>query len=144
MPDRIDSFTGEYSFLSNFYVSPFVHGGINYLTVEHAFQAAKTTDPDEQIRVASATTPGEAKKLGRKVKLRSDWESVKFRIMEDLLRIKFTSDHYLALQLIATGNQELVEGNSWGDRVWGTVNGKGQNHLGKLLMKIRSELGSGF
>lgn len=59
--------------------------------------------------------------------------------MEDLLRLKF-SNREVANLLILTGDEELIEGNWWGDKFWGIYNGEGENHLGKLLMKIRGEL----
>lgn len=129
----IDSFRDQHSFLSNFYR----HGG--QITAEHIFQAMKTKNPVEQIEILSTSTPGQAKRLGRQVKLREDWEDIKLLVMEAILRYKFkpgTMEHDL---LLATGDEELVEGNTWGDTFWGVCRGKGENHLGKLLMQIRDE-----
>jgi hypothetical protein len=139
----IDRFTGDYDFLSNFHPSPIDVDGILYPTVEHAFQAAKTSIPEEKQALAETATPGSAKRLGRKVQLRSDWEQVKVGIMEELVRLKFTTHPDLREQLLATGDAELVEGNNWNDRFWGVCRGKGQNQLGKILMKVRSELSQG-
>jgi len=61
------------------------------------------------------------------------------QMMEELLRLKFESPELRKL-LLETGEHELIEGNNWGDRFWGVVDGVGDNHLGKLLMKIRAEL----
>jgi ribA/ribD-fused uncharacterized protein len=142
MPIRIDSFRGDFAFLSNFLESPIEFEGDVYPTVEHAFQAAKTCDPEERDKVRVAKTPSSAKKIGRRVKLRSDWEAVKVGIMLDLLRIKF-SDPALRQQLLGTGDAELVEGNTWNDTFWGVSSktGKGKNTLGKLLMQVRDECG---
>ena len=85
--------------------------------------------------------PGKAKRLGRKVTLRPDWEQIKTYTMLLLLRIKF-SDENLATKLLETGEQKLIEGNSWGDCFWGVCDGVGENHLGKLLMQVREELKS--
>lgn len=71
--------------------------------------------------------------------MRSDWEEVKLGVMEGLLREKF-SDPELRRKLLATGERELVEGNDWGDSFWGVCAGRGKNHLGRLLMKLREEL----
>lgn len=61
--------------------------------------------------------------------------------MEELLVIKFSGkDPFLTRALMATGNAELVEGNTWNDTFWGICNGTGENHLGKLLMKVRANL----
>jgi ribA/ribD-fused uncharacterized protein len=136
---KIDKFTGDYRFLSNFFLSPICMNGLVYPTVEHAYQAMKTFDQEERVRIAGQPTPGKAKSAGRKVTLRSDWENVKIDIMENLLRLKFKWPH-LRDKLLATGDTELIEGNSWGDRFWGVFLGRGRNELGLALMRIRKEL----
>lgn len=141
----IIKFTGHYRFLSNFYPATIEYEGEKYYSLEHAYQAAKTTDlkKRETLLLKSGTnlsiSPYKAKGWGRAVHLRSDWEVIKMKVMEDLLRAKFEI-HELRTQLLATGERELIEGNTWGDRFWGVVDGVGDNHLGKLLMKIRSEI----
>ena len=136
----ITCFRGVYRFLSNFYPTRVVYGdGWIYPTVEHAFQAAKTTDPTWQAHIRHATTPGDAKRLGRRAPLRPDWEADKQRVMYELLLQKFQHPS-LRAQLVATGEEELVEGNGWGDTYWGVCRGVGENHLGKLLMQIRKEI----
>lgn len=129
----IDSFSGEYRFLSNFYREQ------DGSTIEHHFQAAKSLEPDVRRWVLAASTPTEAKKRGRHLQLRNGWEDDKLNVMLALLRMKF-SDPELAQKLLATGDAELVEGNTWGDREWGVCNGVGKNLLGRSLMKIRDEL----
>ena len=135
----INCFDGKYAFLSNFYESPITYEGITYPTNEHFFQAMKTLDINEKKKIAAANTPGQSKRMGRAVTLRSDWETIKSYYMELGLRLKFQNPD-LAAKLIATGDEELIEGNPWGDRIWGVYNGEGENRLGKLLMKIRDEL----
>ena len=125
----IDSFEGEYRFLSNFAPSRMRVHGKYYDTAEHFFQSLKTLDPREQEWVRLAPTPGLAKKCGKKVTLRDDWDEV--------LCCKFLNS-ILRQQLIDTGDQELIEGNWWGDTYWGVCKGIGQNKLGKLLMKHRA------
>lgn len=139
----IDSFRGEYRFLSNFFVCS-VHAIWNndhvaVDTVEHAFQAAKAMNRKDFDEICAALTPGDAKRLGRKVIMRSAWDAVKMGIMENLLREKFDNKVFAA-RLLDTGEAELIEGNTWGDVFWGVCDKKGENHLGKLLMKIRGEL----
>lgn len=136
----IDRFTGEYEFLSNFYPSMVMLHDEVYDTVEHAFQAAKSNDPSIRAAIARCTTPGKAKRMGRTVRLRPEWEE-KWRlpVMEHLLRQKFHNNP-LRAWLKATRPHELVEGNTWNDRFWGVCAGEGENHLGRLLMKIRDEL----
>ena len=136
----IDSFAGEYRFLSNFYPSPIRVDGLLFPTVEHAFQAAKTFDRDEKRKIAEARSPGRAKQLGRKVKLRKDWESVKVGIMEELLERKFEAHPDLAERLLETDDTELIEGNTWNDTFWGVCGGRGKNHLGKALMRVRDRI----
>lgn len=135
----IDRFTGEYEFLSNFYPSEVEYKGIKFPTVEHAFQAAKCKTKEEMQKFTEYETPGKAKRAGRKVDLRDGWETVKLFVMEELLRQKF-SNPAMARKLLDTGGIVLVEGNHWNDTFWGVCDGKGENHLGVLLMKIRKEL----
>lgn len=141
----IVEFENEYAFLSNFYPSPFIHDGIEYPTVEHFFQAAKTLDIQKRKVIAAAKTPGLAKRMGRSVQLRSDWEKVKVYYMELGLRLKFANKD-LAEKLLATGDEELIEGNWWCDQTWGSCNcpkhirTPGRNLLGMLLMELRKEL----
>lgn len=121
---------GDYSFLSNFYE----HNG---WTVEHHYQAAKTTDPAWAARIFAAPTPGQAKKLGRRAPMRFTWENEKVAVMRALLHLKFT-DPELSARLVATGGAQLVEGNWWGDTFWGVCKGVGTNMLGRLLMEVRA------
>ncbi len=135
----IDKFEGEFEFLSNFAPSTFTFEGITYPTNEHFFQAMKTNDLGMRKAIAAAKTPGAAKRMGRQVQLRPDWERVKVDIMRTGLRCKFEHP-ILAQKLINTGNELLVEGNWWGDRFWGQCDGTGRNMLGQLLMELREEL----
>ena len=136
----INSFRGEYAFLSNFYEVPVTWEGLTYKNSEAAFQAAKTLADRTPF---TTMTPREAKKAGRKVKLRDDWEQIKYNILYEVCYSKFTQNPELKEKLLATGNQWLEEGNTWGDRIWGTVNGVGQNMLGKILMLVREDIRKG-
>ena len=144
---RINNFRGKYFFLSNYYESP-IHQElpdgtiIEYPTVEHAFQACKTLDIKERQRIAACATPGDAKYIGRHVKLRKDWNAIKTDVMLSLIRGKFQWPD-LQAKLLATGDAYLEEGNTWGDRIWGTVDGQGENRLGKILMQVRDEARQG-
>ena len=140
----IDRFDGKFAFLSNYYDSPCEFEGIIYPTVEHAFQAAKTLNQLARQRIAAAPTPGQAKRMGRKVQLREDWELVKTDVMRECLKSKF-SNPVLKTQLLATKDATLIEGTTWHDRCWGICTcpeckGAGENRLGKLLMELREEL----
>lgn len=135
----IDSFQGQYRFLSNFYPCTIVYEGIEYQTTEHAYQAAKTLDIERRKYISQLETPGHAKRAGKNVKLRSDWENVKSQVMYDICKLKFSKPQF-AEKLKGTGSQELVEGNTWNDTYWGVCRGRGKNTLGKILMQIRSEI----
>ncbi len=138
--DPIERFAGDYAFLSNFHRSDVVLDGVTYPTLEHAFQAAKTTDPDQRQAIRQAPSPGVAKRLGRKVDLTDDWDERRLSVMHALLVDKFTRHPELGAALLATGERELVEGNHWGDRFWGVCDGVGHNRLGQLLTAIRTQL----
>ena len=144
----IDSFRGKYAFLSNFYPSeisiPYRYLGgydnIVYPTVEHAFQAAKTTDIEWKQRISNASSPALAKRLGRKVPLTDRWGNKRRVVMRVFLVKKFMSIPELRTKLADTGDEELIEGNTWNDTYWGVCRGVGENHLGKLLMEVREML----
>lgn len=146
MTQIIDRFDGDYAFLSNFYSSPIAlpdwHPAAGEVapTVEHAFQAAKTESRAQALLIVHASSPSAAKRLGRRVDIREGWDGGRVILMTSLLRVKFAPDSDLCARLLATGKAELVEGNDWGDRYWGVSDGVGENHLGKLLMKLRTGL----
>lgn len=139
IPERIDSFRGKYFFLSNFYLAPVKFEDVFYTNNESAFQATKTTDKFLRLQFGNLN-PSEAKARGRRVNLRSDWEEVKYYKMYEICRAKFFQNPILGIKLMDTGNAHLEEGNDWGDKIWGTVDGVGKNHLGNILMQVRKEL----
>ena|SRR5581483_8752056 len=139
MSEQILGFFKEYRFLSNFHLAEVELDGLKYRSTEHAYQAAKTNDPEERRKIREAVKPADAKKLGQKVTMRPDWEEVKFSVMKDLVRQKFNHKD-LKEKLLATGDAYLEETNYWQDFCWGVCNGKGTNWLGKILMEIREEL----
>lgn len=149
----IEYFIGQYDFLSNFYFRDIVYEGIAYPTVENAFQAAKILKDTpkatnlERVRLGFVrVTPSMAKHKGGRIVLRDDWEEIKDQVMYDILKIKFTSNKDLRDRLISTGNVYILDGNSHHDNYWGQcncekcINEKGQNVLGKLLMRVREEI----
>ena len=141
---KISEFKDRYEFLSNFSESVICHEYVFYPTVEHFFQAMKTTDLKQRRWIANASTPGEAKRRGRSIELRPDWEDIKEDVMLEGLRLKFKIPA-LREALLNTQSAELIEGNTWHDCEWGICScsrcgGIGNNKLGKLLMKVRSEL----
>ena len=139
----IDSFTigAGYAFLSNFHPSTIVVDGHKYATVEHAYQAHKTLNEGSRELIRSAADPAAAKKLGRGVEMRPDWDAVKVDLMRQFVRKKFESP-FLAHALLGTGDANLVYGNTWNDRFWGVCRGAGHNWLGRILMEVRDEIRS--
>ena len=138
--EKIDDFHGKNLFLSNFYIADVEYEGIVYKSSEHAFQAAKTLNPEERIMVASAETPGQSKKAGHNVTLRNDWDLVKASVMFEIVNKKFHSHPVLATKLMETYPKELIEGNTWSDHFFGVCNGYGKNILGRILMIVREAL----
>jgi ribA/ribD-fused uncharacterized protein len=142
----IKEFRGEYYFLSNFYNAKVFWDGITYDNNEAAFQSAKTTDKTVRDFMFAGVDAPTAKKTGRKIQLRPDWEEVKFDVMYEIVKAKFTQNPYLKAKLLETGNEELQEGNCWHDNTYGNClcykcrNITGKNILGEILMKVRSEL----
>lgn len=129
----IDSFQGEYRFLSNFWIeSDGTH-------VEGEYQASKVLPIAEHVKLMDPST---AKQWGKSMRgrERSDWREVNLDIMFDLVMNKFAEHLDLQAKLLSTGNAELIEGNTWGDTFYGMCNGEGENHLGKILMKVREML----
>lgn len=140
----VGPFRGQWYALSNFSPHPAWYEGVEYTTSEHAFAAAKSLDPREREWVAEAPGPGFAKRRGRQIQLRPDWEEVKVSVMRAVVQTKFARPEPREV-LLATGDAALVEYNQWHDNYWGVCicercPGKGQNQLGRVLYDLRSEI----
>lgn len=141
---------GGHSFLSNFYESPLLilpnrHTAAltpsSYASAEHFYQAAKASSLEDHDLVLACSTPGEAKRAGRQVRIRDNFLAERLEVMRYVLRHKFPVDGGpLSEMLVETGDAILLEGNTWGDTYWGVCRGKGQNWLGHLLMARRAEV----
>ncbi len=140
MKEKAIAFTGKERFLSNFWQCPLQYNGIIYPSVEHAYQAQKTTDINIQKYISQLSTPFQAKCFGKTIQKRSDWNQIKLQIMYELISKKFSENLTLKNLLLQTQDKILVEKNTWGDTFWGIYNNKGENYLGKILMKVRQEL----
>ena len=144
----IYGFFGDWKWLSNFQLCETSYEGDIYPSVENAYQAAKTNDREARKPMMEKTSDDEmtegkrARLFGRKAVLRSDWEEVKLEVMRSIVKEKFVRNEILRDALLITGdlNLYLEETNYWGDKFWGVSKGEGQNHLGKILMQVRSEL----
>lgn len=134
------SFSGVNRWLSNFAPCLITYEGMDFLSVEAAYVAAKTDCVETRLEIQRFDTPRECKRYGKGIELRDGWESMRLDVMEHLLRQKFKAGTLLGDRLKATGNCLIVEGNTWGDTFWGQCHGVGHNHLGKMIMQIRSTL----
>lgn len=151
-PKIIARFRGKYKFLSNFYESPIEIDGIEYPTVEHAYQERKTLDSDRRRKIRNADTPMESAKLGRadETEIRDGWfkYDLKGYFMRDLVWIKFKQNPKLAKKLVETGDAYLIEGNYWHDNYFGACycedchhsGEQPKNWLGRILMDVREKL----
>lgn len=141
----INSFRGEYKYLSNFYPCAIKYNGNMFESTEAAYMSAKNDDPEWlKYCMDPQNTPAMIKKKSYSITIRPNWDDMKLSVMEEVLRYKFFKHRGLGDMLLATGHQNLVEGTTWNDRFWGvdvTVTPNiGENHLGRLLMKLRDEL----
>ncbi|KAG4098179.1 hypothetical protein H8356DRAFT_1392908 [Neocallimastix lanati (nom. inval.)] len=141
---------GDYGFLSNFYNCSFSYRGLTYTSSEAAWQAQKCRSEEEKKKF-TMKTPAQAKTAGRRVKLRPDWEAVKYTLMVEVCYQKFIQNPTLREKYLATGEAEIIEDTTgWHDNLWGQCscskckikNGgeKGQNLLGKALMEVRKKI----
>ncbi len=142
--EPIKSFRLQYRFLSNFWPAYVKLDEMWFDTVEHAYVASKTLNMDLRKEITKIERPGDVKRFGRTFKIRPAWEGIKYYIMLDLVRQKFRA-RPLQLELLATGDRDLIEGNNWHDKYWGVCycdkcKGAGDNILGKILMQVRREI----
>lgn len=141
MPAKpITRFRLAYDFLSNFYPVLITLDGLDYLSAEAAYQAYKCESREDR-RAFARISADEAKRLGRKIAIRPDWDVVKLDVMRRVVRAKFEQHPNLAYSLLETDDAQLIEGNSWHDVYWGVDvrTGEGENHLGRILMDLRRE-----
>jgi hypothetical protein len=136
---------GKYGCFSNFYPCKVEYDGLTFLNNEAAWQAQKcareTTKKNFTIKDAKS-----AKASGRRVKLRPDWEDVKYQLMIDTCYAKFSQNEKLKEILLSTGDEELEENTTgWHDNIWGNCycpkckDITGKNLLGKALMEVRTK-----
>lgn len=140
---QINSFRGNYSFLSNFSAYGFNYKNIYFKNSEQAYQWEKAELQSDKDLILNANSAGETKKIGHRIKVDiKKWDENKVNIMKNILTAKFNVEH-LKQRLLNTGDIELVEGNYWHDQIWGNCmcpkckNKEGENNLGKILMEIR-------
>jgi ribA/ribD-fused uncharacterized protein len=139
----IERMNGKYYLLSNFYPCPIEYEGLVYRSNEAAYQASKSTDPEVRESFTRVKNGGEARTAGQTIYLRQNWDQIKYEIMKDINRIKYSEPEMKGF-LLGTGDQYIQEGNNHQDFYYGCclIDGKwvGENNLGKILMEIREEL----
>lgn len=137
----IKEFKNQYFFLSNFYEYPIYYNKLVFCNAEAAFQAQKAMNEKDQYKFINLNA-SQARKLGKTVQLRKDWEEIKDNVMYEIVKRKFTINKELQQKLLETKEEELIEGNWWHDTYWGvdSKTGIGQNKLGKILTKVREEV----
>lgn len=132
----------EFYPFSNFSSFKLVWKGYDWMTSEHAYHSEKFTDVDlvEKLKQTRSAHDAMVFAYAHKDKYRKDWDEVKLKIMEEILRAKVAQHPYVKKKLVESGDKELVE-DSWRDDFWGWGPDKnGQNNLGKLWMEIRGEV----
>ena len=140
-PPEIERFRDEYDFLSNSHPAEILYDGLTFSCAEAAFQAARCPQMSDKKRIAQGDG-SRAKMIASRIEPAPGWDERKLAVMEDILRAKFTQHPGLARKLKDTGSAVLINGISGKDRFWGRdlYTDQGENHLGRLLMKLRSEL----
>ncbi|KAG6550147.1 hypothetical protein Mapa_008103 [Marchantia paleacea] len=121
-------------------------------SVEHYYQGQKfkgvqdSVAKERVLKIQVAASPEEAARLGRSLSrerpdlLRPGWDAKKLEVMYKALRLKFTSYEALKELLLSTAGSVVVEASP-NDLFWGAGRtGAGENNLGLLLMKLRTEL----
>lgn len=144
-PIRFYAVDEEYGCFSNFSPHVIRLKGKTWPTSEHYFQAQKFVGAPDEEEVRQAKSPMVAARMGRSRKrpLRQDWESVKDSIMHEAVLAKFTQHDDLRETLLGTGNRTLIE-HTENDAYWGDGgDGRGQNRLGQILMRVRGQLQAG-
>jgi ribA/ribD-fused uncharacterized protein len=142
----------EYKFLSNFYVTDVTYKGVVYPSSEHAYMSAKAEgiinikgrEYDwKKLCTTRTITCGQIKRASKELTLPANWNDIKIGVMYEVLCDKFSREP-LRSMLLATGNENIQEGNWHHDKFWGvdltSDPNEGENHLGRLLMKIRDEI----
>jgi ribA/ribD-fused uncharacterized protein len=146
---KIDSFTGYFEFLSNNFYTPIYYEGILYPSVTHAFHASRSSDENTRKAILNAESLVAVSKIAKRIEDPADWPNRRVRIMEQLVRDKFRRSKELLEKLKATQNREIVmtyDEETAGNIFWGVVKGKsekGQNQLGRILMRIREDIKEG-
>lgn len=135
----INSYTKIYRFLTNYWPCKVMLDGVEYPAVEHAFHAAKTTDPEDREFLLGVTAK-RANEVSKEIPLPPGWDETRLKVMWNLSLQKYSSKNQELLDnLLGTGDEEILIGNIWHEKFWGYdfIRKQGENILGKMLVKIR-------
>ena len=138
----ITEFQNEYRWLSNFAPVKIKLYGLEFPSVEHAYMSAKSDDVEWKKFCSNQNNKaGDVKRQSRNITLKKDWNEIKLEVMANCIKQKFNTEPYRT-KLLETGTQHIQEGNRWNDKFWGVClkTNKGENHLGRLIMDVRSAL----
>ena len=138
----ITEFQNEYRWLSNFAPVKIKLDGLEFPSVEHAYMSAKSDDVEWKKFCSNQNNKaGDVKRQSRNITLKKDWNEIKLEVMANCIKQKFNAEPY-RIKLLETGTQHIQEGNRWNDKFWGVClkTNKGENHLGRLIMDVRSAL----
>lgn len=133
---------GELGYLANYSSHGFYKDNIYYKTVEHFYQSEKFDDVNIKAKIISCNTPKEASNIGRdrNLKRKDNFRDKKINVMYEGLYLKFSQNKDIRSKLIETGEKEIRE-MSTKESFWGIgPNLDGENHIGKLLMKVRKQV----
>ncbi|WP_299489690.1 NADAR family protein [Acaryochloris sp. IP29b_bin.137] len=134
-----------YGCFSNFSLHRIDLQGHTWPTSEHYYQAQKYQGTSHQglcDQIRQAPTPEAAAALGRNpdYNVQPDWDVIKPKVMYAAVRTKFLAHPTIQAELLATGDELIVE-NSPFDAYWGCgADGNGRNQLGKILMQVRQDI----
>lgn len=138
--NNVKGFFGEYRWLSNFYECMIEYEGLQYVSTENAYQAAKV-QPEHREWIATCApyvSKSKWKTLPKISETATEWDARKYDVMLYLTLDKYNRHNHLRNKLLATGDRYLEETNHWNDRFWGVdIKLGGQNNLGKILMDVR-------
>ncbi|MDH4990688.1 NADAR family protein [Aquamicrobium lusatiense] len=135
-----------YGAFSNLYRRAIEFEGETFATSEHAYQAGKARKPEVKAWLMAAPSPSLLAMAAHGLyywDVAPGWSKTKFDRMRGVLRAKYTQHQDLQELLLSTGDAKLIETATTDNevnRLWGEVNGVGQNMLGVLLMELREEL----
>lgn len=140
--NQIFFYEQEFYPFSNFSSFKLNWNGYDWMTSEHAYHSEKfINNPEiiEQLKQSRSAHDAMVIAYANKDKYRDDWDEIKLDIMKSILTAKVEQHPYVKKKLLESGDKELIE-NSWRDDFWGWGQNKdGQNHLGKIWMKVREE-----